>query len=213
MAYICRDCNSELRQIETNFLETSQVWELGFAPVALEGWACPHCGQVRFYASDAAALFGKQAPELIPMTMKEAYGNVLPVAIEWDETAELCAIYSGGDDEDVYVDIDGQCTYWSFTFRTPQDTYLDLVVTGRIVKRSPYEFEGDAGASFVLEDLLDSPDIITQARAAELAGKAFTLALERDDNGTLRALVVSPDGSQQIRIDPTLQQPEKKRDA
>src|SRR4029453_10426618 len=98
MARICGDCQAELQQVETNFLETGQVWEAGFAPVALEAWACPDCGLVRFYAADPAELFGRQAADLIPMTLKEAYGEVLPAALEWSQAAQLCAAYSSGDD-------------------------------------------------------------------------------------------------------------------
>src|SRR6185503_16412185 len=154
--------------------ETGQVWEPGFAPVALEGWACPHCGQVRFYAADVDGLFSQQSTEIVPMTLKEAYGEVLAAALEWSDGAQLCAAYSSGDDEDAYVDADGLCPYWSFTFRNPAGEYLDLVLVGRVVERSPYEFEGTAGEPFVLEDLLDTPEIIARARAAGLPGEAFT---------------------------------------
>jgi hypothetical protein len=203
MARICSECEVELRQVETNFLETGQVWEAGFAPVALEAWACPHCGQVRFYAADNAGLFSQQASETVPMTLKEAYGEVLPVALEWSEGAQLCAAYSSGDDEDAYVDLDGLCPCWSFTFRDSAGQYLDLVLSGRIAERSPFEFDGDAGEPFVLEDLLDSPEIIARARDAGLAGEAFTLALERDETGALRAIVVG-DADEQVQVDPTL---------
>jgi len=204
MARICSDCELELRRVETNFLETAQVWEAGFAPVALEGWACPRCGQVRFYAADSDALFGQQPLETVPMTLKEGYGEVLPAALEWSADAQLCAAYSSGDDEEVYVDVDGLCSYWSFTFSNPAGEYLDLVLAGRAVERSPYEFEGEAGAPFMLEDLLDSPEIIEQARALGLPGEAFTLTMERDDTNALRALVVTADGNEQVRVDPLL---------
>ena len=208
MARVCGECEVELQQVETNFLETGQVWRAGFAPVPLEGWACPRCGQVRFYAADVDALFGEQAVAIVPVTLKEAYGEVLPAALEWHPEAQLCAVYSSGDDEEAYVDVDGLCPYWSFTFRNPGGEYLDLVFVSRIVERSPYEFEGDAGAPFTLEDLFDSPEIIAQARAAGLPGELFTLALERDEDGTLRAIVVTADGSEQVRVDPVLQQKE-----
>ncbi len=199
MTRICSDCQVELRQVETNFLETGQVWEAGFAPVALEAWACPHCGQVRFYAAEG--LFSQQTTDSVPMTLKEAYGEVLPAALEWNEAAQLCAAYSSGDDEDAYVDADGLCPYWSFTFRDQAGQYLDLVLFGRIVERSPYEFDGEAGDPFVLEDLLDSPEIIARARELGLEGETFTLALERDEGGTLRAIVVGED-DQQVQVDP-----------
>lgn len=202
MARICSDCEVELRQVETSFLETAQVWEAGFAPVALEGWACPHCGQVRFYAADTEALFSRQPRPSIPMTLKEAYGEVLATALEWSEQAQLCAAYSSGDDEDAYVDTEGLCEYWSFTFRNPDGQYLDLVVAERVVERSPYEFEGDAGAPFALDELLDSPEIVAHARAAGLPGEQFSLALERDDSGALRAIVVAADGDEQVVVDP-----------
>jgi hypothetical protein len=203
MARICGDCQTELRQVETNFLETGQVWEAGFAPVGLEAWACPQCGQVRFYANDVAGLFGQQALEVVPLTLKEGYGEVLPVALEWHESAQLCAAYSSGDDEDGYVDEDGLCPTWSFTFCDPNGQYLDLVLVGRIVERSPYEFDGEAGGPFALEDLADSPELIERARNAGLEGEIFTLALERDEDGNLRAIVVGED-DQQIQLDPTL---------
>ena len=207
MARICSDCEVELRPVETNFLETGQVWESGFAPVALEGWACPHCGQVRFYAADTQGLFSQQSSDIVPLTLKEAYGEVLPMALEWSDGAQLCAAYSSGDDEDAYVDLDGLCPYWSFTFSNPAGEYLDLVLVGRVVERSAYEFEGDAGAPFVLEDVLDSPDIVARARDAGLPGEAFTVTMERDDAGVLRAVVATDDGAEQVEIDPRLAQP------
>jgi hypothetical protein len=203
MARICGECQAELRQVETNFLETGQVWEAGFAPVALEAWACPGCGQVRFYAADVARLFGQQASEVVPLTLKEAYGEVLPSALAWHELARLCAAYSSSDDEDAYVDGDGLCPAWSFTFRDPAGQYLDLVLLGRIVERSPYEFDGEAGAPFALEDLADSPELIERARDTGLEGEIFTLALERDEDGVLRAVIVG-EGDEQARIDPAL---------
>ena len=201
MARICSDCEVELRPVETNFLETGQVWESGFAPVALEGWACPHCGQVRFYAADTQGLFSQQASDIVPLTLKEAYGEVLPMALEWSDGAQLCAAYSSGDDEDAYVDLDGLCPYWSFTFRDQAGQYLDLILFGRVVERSPYEFDGEAGDPFVLEDLVDSPEIIARARKLGLEGETFTLALERDESGTLRAIVVGED-DEQVQVDP-----------
>jgi hypothetical protein len=203
MARICSDCEVELRQVETNFLETGQVWEAGFASVALQAWACPQCGQVRFYAADTDALFSQQASDAVPLTLKEAYGEVLPVALEWHERAQLCAAYSGGDDEDAFVDLDGLCPVWSFTFCDPAGQYLDLVLVGRIVERSPYEFDGEAGDPFALEDLMDSPELIERAHAAGVAGEIFTLALERDEHGDLRAIVVGED-EQQVGLDPAL---------
>jgi hypothetical protein len=203
MARICGDCQAELRQVETNFLETGQVWEAGFAPVALEAWACPRCGQVRFYADDVAGLFGQQASELVPLTLKEAYGEVLPAALAWHEAARLCAAYSSGDDEDAYVDEEGLCSAWSFTFCDPTKQYLDLVLIGRIAERSPYEFDGEAGEPFALEDLADSPELIERARGAGLDSEIFTLALERDEDGVLRAVIVGED-DRQVQIDPSL---------
>jgi hypothetical protein len=203
MARICGDCEAELRQVETNFLETGQVWEAGFAPVALEAWACPQCGQVRFYAADVEGLFGQQASEMVPLTLKEAYGEVLPSALAWHESARLCAAYSSGDDEDAYVDEDGLCPAWSFTFCDPNGQYLDLVLIGRIVERSPYDFDGEAGEPFALEDLADSPELIQRARSAGLVGEIFTLALERDEDSVLRAIIVGED-DEQAQIDPTL---------
>lgn len=203
MARICGDCQAELRQVETNFLETGQVWEAGFAPVALEAWACPHCGQVRFYADDVAGLFGQQASEVVPLTLKEAYGEVLPAALAWHESARLCAAYSSGDDEDAYVDGEGLCPAWSFTFCDPTGQYLDLVLIGRIVERSPYDFDGEAGEPFTLEDQADSPELIARARSAGLGGEIFTLALERDEDSSLRAIIVGED-DEQVEIDPAL---------
>ncbi|HEX5690743.1 MAG TPA: hypothetical protein VFX76_12105, partial [Roseiflexaceae bacterium] len=107
MARFCTDCEAELRRVETSFTETAQVWESGFTPVGLESWACPHCGQVRFYAADAIALFSRQVAAPIPLTLKEAYGEVLPTALEWHPSAQLCAAYSGGDDEEAFVDRQG----------------------------------------------------------------------------------------------------------
>ena len=46
------------------------------------------------------------------------------------ESARLCAAYSSGDDEDAYVDADGLCPAWSFTFCDPNGQYLDLVLVG-----------------------------------------------------------------------------------
>ena len=204
MARICSDCQEELRQVETNFLETGQVWEAGFAPVTLEGWACPRCGQVRLYAADTEALFSQQTVDSVPMTLKEAYGEVLPAALEWSDGAQLCAAYSSGDDEEAYVDVDGLCPYWSFTFRNPAGEYLDLVLRSQVVERSPYEFEGDTGAPFVLENLLDSPEIIRRALEAGLPGESFTLTLERDEANALRVLVVSDENGEQVSIDPAL---------
>jgi hypothetical protein len=204
MARLCSECEEELRQVETNFLETGQVWQTGFAPVALEGWACPRCGQVRFYAADVEALFSQQEVEDVPVTLKEAYGEVLPAALEWSDTVQLCAVYSSGDDEDAYVDVDGLCPYWSFTFRNPAGEYLDLVLAGRIVERSLYEFEGTAGEPFTLEDIHDSPEIVARARDAGLPGEAFSVVLERDTDNTLRAVVVNADGDEQIQVDPRL---------
>jgi hypothetical protein len=158
---------------------------------------------VRFYAADAEELFSQQALEAVPLTLKEAYGEVLPVALEWHAGAQLCAVYSGGGDEDAYIDPDGLCPTWSFTFRDPAKQYLDLVLAGRIAERSPYEFDGEAGAPFTLEDLMDSPELIGRARDAGLAGEIFTLALERDENGALRAIVVG-ENDKQMRLDPTL---------
>jgi hypothetical protein len=203
MARICGDCQAELRQVETNFLETGQVWEAGFAPVALEAWACPRCGQVRFYADDVEGLFGQQASEVVPLTLKEAYGEVLPAALAWHEAARLCAAYSSGDDEDAYVDEEGLCSAWSFTFCDPNGQYLDLVLIGRIAERSPYDFDGEAGEPFALEDLADSPELIERARGAGLDGEIFTLALERDEDGVLRAVMVGED-DRQVQIDPSL---------
>ena len=202
MARVCGDCQAELRQVETNFLESGQVWEAGFAPVPLEAWACPRCGQVRFYA-DAAGLFGQQASEVVPLTLKEAYGEVLPAALVWNEAARLCAAYSSGDDEDAYVDEEGLCSAWSFTFCDPTGQYLDLVLVGRIAERSPYEFDGEAGEPFALEDLADSPELIERARSAGLDSEIFTLALERDEDGVLRAVIVGED-DRQVQIDPML---------
>lgn len=202
MPRLCNDCEEELQPVETNFLESGQVWQTGFAPVALEGWACPRCGQVRFYAADVEGLFSRQVAEIVPLTLKEAYGEVLPAALEWSDGAQLCAVYSSGDDEDAYVDVDGLCPYWSFTFGNPAGEYLDLVLTGRVVERSPYEFEGTAGEPFALEDILDSPEIIARARAAGLPGEAFTVVLERDTENALRAVVVNADGDEQIQVDP-----------
>jgi hypothetical protein len=204
MARLCSECEEELRQVETNFLETGQVWQTGFAPVALEGWACPRCGQVRFYAADVEALFSQQEVEDVPVTLKEAYGEVLPAALEWSDTVQLCAVYSSGDDEDAYVDVDGLCPYWSFTFRNPAGEYLDLVLAGRIVERSLYEFEGTAGEPFTLEDIHDSPEIVARARDAGLPGEAFSVVLERDTDNTLRAVVVNADGDEQLQVDPRL---------
>ncbi|MFL5806843.1 MAG: hypothetical protein ACJ8CR_34585 [Roseiflexaceae bacterium] len=205
MVRICSDCQVELRQVETNFLEIGQVWEAGFAPVALEAWACPRCSQVRFYAANVEELFSQRASDVVPLTLKEAYGEVLPVALEWHESVRLCAVYSG-DDEDAYVDMDGLCPTWSFTFCDSSEQYLDLVLIGRIVERSPYEFDGESGAPFALEDLMDSPEIIAQARGAGLQGEAFTLALERDEGGTLRAVVVGED-DQQVQLNPLVEAP------
>jgi hypothetical protein len=204
MARLCNDCEEELQPVETNFLESGQVWQTGFAPVALEGWACPRCGQVRFYAADVEGLFSQQVAETVPLTLKEAYGEVLPAALEWSDGVQLCAVYSSGDDEDAYVDVDGLCPYWSFTFSNPDGEYLDLVLNGRVVERSPYEFEGTAGEPFVLEDILDTPEIIARARAAGLPGEAFTVVLERDTDNVLRAVVVDADGDEQIQLDPRL---------
>lgn len=201
MARICSDCQVELRQVETNFLEVGRVWEAGFASVGLEAWACPQCGQVRFYAADTAGLFSQHASEAIPLTLKEAYGEVLPVALEWHESAQLCAVYTGGDDEEAFVDTDGLCSAWSFTFCDPAEQYLDLVLVGRVVEQSPYEFDGEAGAPFTLEELMDSPEIIVRARGAGLQGEIFTLAIERDEAGVLRAVVVGED-DQQTQFDP-----------
>src|SRR5262245_3806117 len=203
MARVCGDCQAELRQVETNFLESGQVWEAGFAPVPLEAWACPRCGQVRFYADDVEGLFGQQAAEVVPLTLKEAYGEVLPAALAWNEAARLCAAYSSGDDEDAYVDEEGLCSAWSFTFCDPTGQYLDLVLVGRIAERSPYEFDGEAGEPFALEDLADSPELIERARGAGLDGEIFTLALERDEEGVLRAVIVGED-DRQVQIDPAL---------
>ncbi len=203
MARVCGDCQAELRQVETNFLESGQVWEAGFAPVPLEAWACPRCGQVRFYADDVEGLFGQQAAEAVPLTLKEAYGEVLPAALAWHEAARLCAAYSSGDDEDAYVDEEGLCSAWSFTFCDPTGQYLDLVLIGRIAEHSPYEFDGEAGEPFALEDLADSPELIERARGAGLDGEIFTLALERDEEGVLRAVIVGED-DRQIQIDPAL---------
>jgi hypothetical protein len=203
MARMCSDCDVELRQVETDFLETGHVWEAGFAPVGLEAWACPNCGQVRFYAADPTALFGQQAADSVPLTLKEAYGEVLPTALEWSEAAQLCAAYSSGDDEEAYVDVDGLCSSWSFTFRDPDGHYLDLVLVGRIVERSPYEFDGEAGEPFSLDDLMDSPELLARAREQGLAGEAFTMALERDEQGRLRALIVG-DSDEQMEVDPAL---------
>jgi hypothetical protein len=202
MARICSDCEVELRQVETNFLETGQVWEAGFAPVALEAWACPQCGLVRFYAGDPAELFARQAADLVPLTLKEAYGEVMPAALEWSGSVQLCAAYSSGDDEEAYVDVDGLCPFWSFTFRDPDGHYLDLVLVGRVVERSPYEFDGEAGEPFSLDELMDSPDLIARAREQGLAGETFTMALERDEQGQLRALIVGDD--EQVEVDPAL---------
>ena len=203
MARVCGDCQAELRQVETNFLESGQVWEAGFAPVPLEAWACPRCGQVRFYADDVEGLFGQQAAEAVPLTLKEAYGEVLPAALAWHEAARLCAAYSSGDDEDAYVDEEGLCSAWSFTFCDPTGQYLDLVLIGRIAEHSPYEFDGEAGEPFALEDLADSPELIERARGAGLDGEIFTLALERDEEGVLRAVIVGED-DRQVQIDPVL---------
>jgi len=202
MARICSDCEVELRQVETNFLETGQVWEAGFAPVALEAWACPQCGLVRFYAGDLTELFARQAADLVPLTLKEAYGEVMPAALEWSEAAQLCAAYSSGDDEEAYIDVDGLCPFWSFTFRDPDGRYLDLVLVGRVVERSPYEFDGEAGEPFSLDELMDSPDLIARARERGLPGETFTMALERDEQGRLRALIVGDD--EQVEVDPAL---------
>ena len=203
MARVCGDCQAELRQVETNFLESGQVWEAGFAPVPLEAWACPRCGQVRFYADDVEGLFGQQAAEAVPLTLKEAYGEVLPAALAWHEAARLCAAYSSGDDEDAYVDEEGLCSAWSFTFCDPTGQYLDLVLIGRIAEHSPYEFDGEAGEPFAREDLADSPELIERARSAGLDGEIFTLALERDEEGVLRAVIVGED-DRQVQIDPVL---------
>jgi hypothetical protein len=156
---------------------------------------------VRFYAADTAELFSQQTSEAIPLTLKEAYGEVLPVALEWHESAQLCAVYTGGDDEEAFVSADGLCSAWSFTFSNSAEQYLDLVLVGRIVERSPYEFDGEAGAPFTLEDLMDSPEIIAQARKSGLQGEIFTLALERDETGELRAVVVGED-EQQVQLSP-----------
>ena len=193
MARICSDCEVELRRVEASFTETAHVWESGFTPVALEAWACPHCGQVRFYATDAAALFSRHVAAAVPLTLKEAYGEVLPVAMEWHPEARLCAAYSGGDDEEAFVDRQGGCSAWSFTFCDPQRQYLDLVLIGRVVERSPYDFDGETGAPFALEDLLDSPELLARAQAAGADGEIFTLALERNEQDALRAVIVGED--------------------
>jgi hypothetical protein len=203
MARICSDCEVDLRQVETNFLETGQVWEAGFAPVALQAWACPRCGQVRFYAADTEELFGQQAAEAVPLTLKEAYGEALPAALEWNAAAQLCAAYSGGDDQETFVDLDGLCTSWSFTFCDPTGQYLDLVLIGRVVERSPYEFDGEAGAPLALEDARHSPERIERACDEGDEGEIFTLALERDENGALRAIVVGED-DEQAQFEPLL---------
>jgi hypothetical protein len=201
MARTCSDCGEDLRRVETSFLETALVWETGFAPVGLEAWACPRCGQVRFYAADAAALFSRKPSAPVPLTLKESYGEVLPTALEWHPSARLCAAYSGGDDEEAFVDIAGLCSAWSFTFCDPQGQYLDLVLVGRVVERSPYEFDGEAGAPFALEDLADSPELIARARASGADGEIFTLALERDEQELLRAVVVG-ENQAPVRVDP-----------
>jgi hypothetical protein len=201
MARICGECEVELRRVETSFTETAQVWEAGFMPVALEAWACPNCGQVRFYAADATALFSRQVAAPVPLTLKEAYGEVLPVALEWHASAQLCAAYSGGDDEEAFVDRQGSCAAWSFTFCDPQSQYLDLVLVGRIVERSPYDFDGEAGAPFQLEDLLDSPELLARAQAAGATGEIFTLALERDEQDALRAVIVG-ENQMPVYLDP-----------
>jgi hypothetical protein len=157
---------------------------------------------VRFYAADVEGLFGQQASETVPLTLKEAYGEVLPVALEWHPEAQLCAVYSGGDEES-FVDQGGLCPIWSFTFRNPVEQYLDLVVSGRIAERSPYEFDGEAGEPFALEDLIDSPELLDRARAQGLSGQVFTLALERDESGALRAIVVG-EGDEQVQVDPAI---------
>ena len=54
-----------------------------------------------------------------------------------------------------------------------------------------------------LEDLVDSPELIQRARSAGLAGEIFTLALERDEDSTLRAIIVGED-DEQVQVDPTL---------
>jgi len=203
MTLLCDNCEVALRQVETNFLESGQVWEAGFAPVALQAWACPLCGQVRFYAADVELLFSQQASDVVPLTLKEAYGEVLPVALEWNASAQLCAVYSSEDDETAYVDREGLCPAWNFTFCDPGGQYLDLVMSGRLVQRSPYDFDGETGAPFVLEDVMDSPELINQAALAGVMGDIFTLALERDETNSLRAVVVG-EGDQQVQLDPTL---------
>lgn len=151
---------------------------------------------------DVTSLTETNEPEIGPLTLKEAYGESIGRALEWSDTAQLCAVYSGGDDEEAYVDAEGLCACWSFTYRNPSSQYLDLVVLNGQIQVSDLEFSGTPGNAFILDDLLDSPDIIADAYEQGLEGDGVNLSLERDESGVLRALVVR--GDQQIVVDPAI---------
>ena len=74
-----------------------------------------------------------------------------------------------------------------------------IIVNGQL-QVSDLAFSGTPGASFALDDLLDSPDIVALAREQGIEGLALTLNLECDEAGRLRALVIG--GDQQVVIDP-----------
>jgi hypothetical protein len=142
-------------------------------------------------------------PPLGPLTLKEAYGEALGAALEWNADAQLAAAASSAGDADAFVDDLGTCSAWSFSFLAPGDQRLDLdVVRGQALPSA--EPPAASGAPFALDDLADSPELIARARAQGLDGEQFIVRLGRDAAGALAAQVQSLSSLQQVNIDPTL---------
>jgi hypothetical protein len=142
-------------------------------------------------------------PPLGPLTLKEAYGEVIAQALAWHPEARVALAVSSTGVDDAFVDLTGACPAWSFSFVAPDGTSTDLdVVNGQVAPGS--DPAHTIGEPFALEDSADSPELIDRARAEGLAGDQFVLRLARDANGTLRAVVQSAQNARQVTVDPTL---------
>lgn len=139
-------------------------------------------------------------PPLGPLTLKEAYGEALGAALAWSDDAQLVAVHSSTSADDAFVDRQGTCPAWTFTFVNSTGATYDLdVVNGQAVP-SPYASE-EVATPFALEDLADSPELIARSG---LGGNQFIVRLGRSSSGALTASIQSLEPLAQTNVDPSL---------
>jgi hypothetical protein len=143
---------------------------------------------------DATSLTATDDPALGPLTLKEAYGEGVGAALEWSDSAQLCAVHSGQAGTEALVDADGLADQWRFIYCNAAGQLFELAIIHGQLRHTNSAYSGPAGQPFALEDLLDSPELIAQARDAGLDGDAFTIIIARDAQGALQATVGSGGG-------------------